>query len=69
MPGTLNTGPNMACPDEFYERLIDMHRDFTPAQSEAANAALILLLANHIGELGVLQQALDIARADGSGVS
>jgi hypothetical protein len=69
MPGTLNTHPNMARPDDFYERLIDMHRDFTPAQSEAANAALILLLANHIGELGVLQQALDIARADGCAVS
>ena len=68
MPGTLNTQPNMARPDDFYECLIEMHRDFTPAQSEAANAALILLLANHIGELGVLRQALDIARADGSGL-
>jgi hypothetical protein len=54
----------MAQPDEFYERLIDMHRELTPQQSEAANAALILLLANHIGDLEVLQQAMDIARAD-----
>jgi hypothetical protein len=60
----LNTAPNMAQPDEFYERLIGMHRDLTAAQSEAANAALILLLANHIGDLGVLQQAMDIARQD-----
>ncbi|MDC8758234.1 DUF2783 domain-containing protein [Janthinobacterium fluminis] len=65
MPGTLNTQPNLACPDEFYERLIEMHRDFTQTQSEAANAALILLLANHIGDAGVLREALDIARADG----
>ena len=35
----------------------------------AANAALILLLANHIGDADVLRQALDIARADASGVS
>ena len=69
MPSTpLNTCSNIAKPDDFYERLIDMHRDFTPAQSEAANAALILLLANHIGDLAVLQEAIDIARADGSRV-
>ncbi len=39
-----------------------MHRDFTPAQSEAANATLILLLANHIGDSAVLQHALLLAR-------
>lgn len=67
MPGmTLNTASNIARPDDFYESLIDMHRDFTPAQSAAANAALILLLANHIGDIAVLQQALAIARADGA---
>ena len=61
----LNTTPNIARPDDFYERLIDMHRDLAPAQSEAANAALILLLANHVGNLEVLQQAMDIAREEG----
>ncbi|MET3133118.1 hypothetical protein AAKU55_003400 [Oxalobacteraceae bacterium GrIS 1.11] len=61
---SLNTLPNLAQADEFYAQLIEMHRDFTPAQSEAANATLILLLANHIGELGVLQEALEIASAD-----
>ena len=60
----LNTQPNLARPDDFYERLIEMHCDFSPAQSEAANAALILLLANHIGDFDVLQQAIDIAKAD-----
>ncbi|KRB84855.1 DUF2783 domain-containing protein [Noviherbaspirillum sp. Root189] len=65
MPGhTLITASNMTQPDEFYERLIDMHRELTPQQSEAANVALILLLANHVGDLAVLQQAMDIARAD-----
>ncbi|RJF96350.1 DUF2783 domain-containing protein [Noviherbaspirillum saxi] len=65
----LNTAPNMAQPDEFYERLIGMHRDLTPAQSEAANAALILLLANHIGDLDVLEQAMKIAHEDARQVS
>jgi hypothetical protein len=60
----LNTAANIAAPDDFYERLIDMHRDLTPTQSNTANAALILLLANHIGNLDVLEQAMDIARED-----
>ncbi|MFS0757809.1 DUF2783 domain-containing protein [Noviherbaspirillum sp. 1P10PC] len=60
----LNTTANIAAPDDFYERLIGMHRDLSPAQSNAANAALILLLANHIGNVGVLEQAMAIARQD-----
>lgn len=64
---TLNTAANMAQPDDFYEKLIAMHQDLTPAQSEAANAALILLLANHIGELAVLDEAMAIAREEGRG--
>ncbi len=59
----LNTDPAIAEPDEFYAALIDMHRDLTPAQSEMANARLILLLANHIGDLAVLKDALGKARA------
>lgn len=60
----LNTAANMPAPDDFYENLIDMHRDLSPAQSSNANAALILLLANHIGSIEVLQQAMAIARQD-----
>lgn len=60
----LNTAANIASPDDFYERLIDMHRDLSPEQSNAANAALILLLANHVGELAVLTEAIEIARQE-----
>lgn len=59
----LNTGANLARPDDFYEALIDMHRDLDEAQSHAANAQLILLLANHVGEHEALMQALALARA------
>lgn len=59
----LNTDPAIAEPDEFYAALIDMHRDLTPEQSAMANARLILLLANHIGDLDVLKEALEKARA------
>lgn len=50
--------------DDFYEMLIDTHRDLTDEQSALLNARLILLLANHIGDLGVLREAMKIARED-----
>ncbi len=48
--------------DDFYEMLIDMHRDLSDEQSEMVNARLILLLSNHIGDIGVLREAMRIAR-------
>ncbi len=59
---TLNTAPNMANPDDFYEALIDMHRDLDETQSQAVNARLILLLANHIGDMKVWGEAMTHAR-------
>jgi hypothetical protein len=70
---TLQTQPNFGVPgerhrhayvpgDAFYEALIDAHRDLTDDQSQLLNARLVLLLANHIGDLRVLRQALDAAR-------
>lgn len=48
--------------DDFYEALIDTHRDLTDEQSAMLNARLILLLANHIGDISVLREAMKIAR-------
>lgn len=62
MKNGLNVNANLDAPDDFYEVLIHAHRDLTREQSEALNARLILLLANHIGQLSILKQALDIAR-------
>ena len=69
----LQTQPNFGIPgqrylnayspgDDFYEVLIDSHRGLDDAQSQALNARLILLLANHIGDLRVLREALAAAR-------
>ncbi len=60
----LITEPNMASPDDFYEALIHAHRDLTDAQSHALNAKLVLLLANHVGSFGVVEQALQAARTN-----
>ncbi len=60
----LNTQPNLKNPDDFYEQLIDMQRDKSDSEVQLINAKLILLLANHIGDTKVLQQAMHIAAAD-----
>ncbi|MGH8712749.1 MAG: DUF2783 domain-containing protein [Casimicrobiaceae bacterium] len=61
---TLDTRPNLPAPDDFYQELIDAHRDLTDAQSALLNARLILLLANHIGDRTALREALAAARED-----
>jgi hypothetical protein len=60
----LKTEANIAAPDDFYEELIDLHRDLTDEQSALVNAKLILLLANHIGDMEVLRAAMAAARED-----
>ena len=62
MTMTLNTAPNIAAPDDFYEALLEAHKDLTRDDSEALNARLILLLANHVGDANALRDALRIAR-------
>ncbi len=59
----LITDTNLSSPDDFYEALIETHRDLSNEQSQELNAALILLLANHLGDMGVLREALQQARA------
>ncbi|HMV04629.1 MAG TPA: DUF2783 domain-containing protein [Accumulibacter sp.] len=50
--------------DDFYEALIETHRGLSDEQSALLNAKLILLLANHIGDISVLREAMAIARQD-----
>ena len=59
---TLNTDPNIARPDDFYQALIDAHAGLTDAQSAALNARLILLLANQVGDIDTLRLAIAAAR-------
>lgn len=50
--------------DQFFDQLVQAHRGLDDAQSEQLNARLVLLLANHIGDLRVLQEALALAKKD-----
>jgi hypothetical protein len=58
----LNIEINLADPDAFYERLIDTHDGLSDEQSQMLNAKLVLLLANHIGDIDVIGDAFEIAR-------
>jgi Protein of unknown function (DUF2783) len=65
LSGTLlNTQPNIQAPDDFYQELVDMHRDLSAEQSALVNAKLILLLANHVGDPAILREAMRAARQD-----
>ncbi|WP_233851992.1 DUF2783 domain-containing protein [Paraburkholderia sp. HD33-4] len=59
----LNIEPNIADMDAFYEQLIETHNGLTEADSQLVNAKLVLLLANHIGDIDVLKEAFAKARA------
>ena len=54
--------PRIQQPDDFYQALVELHRDLRIEQSQRVNAKLILLLANHIGDQEVLNEAIAIAR-------
>lgn len=60
-PTELITTPNLAASDDIYERLLRAHKGLDERQSQALNARLILILANHIGDADVLDQAIDLA--------
>ncbi len=62
MTAHIVTDPNLEAPDAFYVALADLHRDLDEAQSAKVNAKLILLLANHIGDRRVLEEAIALAR-------
>lgn len=59
---SLQTIGRLDKPDDFYEALIEAHRGLSDAQSEMLNARLVLLLANHVGDMQVLREALAAAR-------
>lgn len=53
--------PNLARADDFYADLLAAHEGLEQADSDALNARLVLVLANHIGDNVILKQALDAA--------
>ena len=57
----LTLTPNIDGGDDFYAELLATHEGLSKADSDALNARLILVLANHIGNRAILTQALAAA--------
>ena len=58
---SLNLEPNIPDQDGFYDELLSAHDGLSKEQSDALNARLILILANHIGDRDVLREAIKAA--------
>jgi hypothetical protein len=53
---------NIEAPDDFYEMLINAHDGLSNSDSRLLNANLILLLANQVGKVEILEEAISVAR-------
>jgi len=58
----LSTDSNFTRPDDAFRAVVEAHRGLSDAQSADLDAALVLILANHIGDLGVLRDAIALAK-------
>jgi hypothetical protein len=59
---SLSTSSNFPKPDDAFRAVLEAHRGLTDEQSADLDAALVLVLANHIGDLEVLREAIALAR-------
>lgn len=57
----LNLTPNIDGADDFYAELLATHEGLSNEASEALNARLVLVLANHVGDRAILSDALKAA--------
>jgi hypothetical protein len=57
----LSTESNFPDPDAAFRMIVEAHRGLGDAESAALNARLVLILANHIGDPGVIAEALALA--------
>jgi hypothetical protein len=58
----LSTASNFAKPDDAFRAIVEAHRGLSDEESADLDAALVLILANHIGDLEVLIEAIALAR-------
>ncbi|TFV69325.1 DUF2783 domain-containing protein [Bradyrhizobium frederickii] len=58
----LSTDSNFARPDDAFRAVVEAHRGLTEEQSADLDAALVLILANHIGDIDVLREAIGLAK-------
>lgn len=61
----MNTEPNIADPDRFYQALVVAHEGLDDQESADLNARLVLLLANQVRDQAVLMDCIAAARTAG----
>jgi hypothetical protein len=58
----LSTSSNFVKPDDAFRAVVEAHRGLSDEQSAELDAALVLILANHIGDIEVLREAITLAK-------
>ena len=64
---TLDTKPRFADPDAAYRLIVEAQRGLSDEESRKLDAALVLILANQLGDIAVLKEALALARKAATG--
>jgi hypothetical protein len=64
---SLDTTPRLADPDALFALLVETHRGLDAEASRRLDARLVLLLANHIGDMDTLRQAIALAKDSAQG--
>ena len=60
----LVTQSRFADPDAAFVALVEARRGLTEEEAAALDARLALILANHIGDIDVLKEAIALAKSD-----
>jgi hypothetical protein len=58
----LVTASQFADPDAAYLALVEARRSLSDAQAAELDTRLVLILANHVGDLDVLREAIALAK-------
>jgi hypothetical protein len=58
----LSTRSNFERPDDAFRAIVEAHRGLSDEESADLDAALVLILANHIGDLEILGEAIALAK-------
>ncbi|MBO9409129.1 DUF2783 domain-containing protein [Shimia sp. R9_1] len=66
MSDVLTLAANFEDADAFFAALTEAHDGLTRAESDALNARLIFVLANHIGDARALTDAIAAAQSAGT---
>ena len=64
---SLDTTPRLADPDALFALLVAAHQGLDAEASRRLDARLVLLLANHIGDMETLRQAIAMAKDSAQG--